>query len=517
MDGSGGAVIQIGLLVGFIVASLGRDRWPAIERHFKAIVGTLAAIGLLSYVGSVRVDPISHRVHIHHADVYHYYVGAKYFAELGQTGLYEATVVADFEDDPDHFRPAMAIRDLRDTSREITRKSVLQRRDEIKRRFSRARWREFKSDLAFFRNADPARWRRSEIQRDHGYNGTPMTTAVIGALANWNPGGTARFVTVAVWLDLALVLTTGILIGALLGRYAGAVFLLFWFVNPLNDYSFTGGGLLRYNYFIATALGVAFYRRGWIAASGVGLAMASLFRIFPLLFPVALLGCDLLHSERRRRLRRNLRFYVATAVTLAVLLAATSFVPTPSGDNAWVEQLEAVSARNALQAPNGVSLRFPFLYRAEHDVSAVMSAAARGETLDWLAETNRTFASRRPYYYAALAGCVALAIGFARRSRDVESFFLGIFGIFSVLIVSHYDYCLLSVVPLMFCEQRRVTEVLAIGMAAIAATGWLPGVDTAIDLHFAIVSGIVLATLIAIVWLRLWDPKGEGGEAVSSA
>lgn len=512
MDGYDGAVIRVGLLGVFVAAALCRARWSALDRRFGAVVGVLVGVGLLAYVGGVRVHPGTGRVHIHHADVYHYYVGTKYFAELGQEGLYEATVIADFEDDPERFRPLMPIRDLRDTGHEFPRMTVLKRRAEIVGRFSRTRWRDFKSDLMFFRRADPARWHSSEIQRDHGYNGTPLTTAVLGTLANWNPGGTAAFLATAVWFDLVLVLATGACIGALLGRYAGLVFLFFWFANPLNDYDFTGGAFLRYNYFVALALGIAFYRRGWLVASGVGLAVASLFRIFPVLFPFALLTCDVLHPARRQRLRRNRALYATTAATAGLLLVATSFLSTPGAANPWLEQIEVVSSRNALVAPNGVSLRFPFLYRAEHNVSAVLAAAARGEALDWLAATSRTFEARRPYYYAALGVLALVSFVFARRSRDVEGIFLGIVVMFAVLTVSHYYFCLLALVPLMFREDRRVMELLATGMAAVVLTGWLPAVREALDLRYAVVSVIVFTTLVAILTLWVWVRRRSDAE-----
>jgi hypothetical protein len=513
MDGSDPAVIQVGLLGAFVAASLGRSRWPAADRWFGTVVGVLVVIGLLAYVGGARVHPNTGRVHIQHADVYHYFVGAKYFAELGQEGLYEATVIADFEDDRERFRPLMTIRDLRGSADDIPRERVLKRRDEIVGRFSPARWRDFKSDLAFFRQADPARWHRSEIQRDHGYNGTPLTTAVIGGLANWNPGGTAVFLAVAVWFDLALVLATGACVAVILGGHAGLVFLFFWFANPLNDYDFIGGALLRYNYLIAIALGIAFFRRGWLVASGVGFAVASLFRIFPVLFPFALLACDVLHPNRRERLRRNRSLYAATAVAAGLVLVATSFVSTPNERNPWLEQVDVVSSRNAIAAPNCVSLRFPFLYRAEHNVSVVLAAAARGEAVDWLAETSRTFEARQFYYYAALAALLLASGVFARRSRGVEGLFLGIVAMFSVLMVSHYYYCLLALVPLMFREDRRVTELLATGMGAVILTGWLPAVREVLDLRYAVASVVVLLTLVAILTRSISDSRPGDAES----
>jgi len=160
-----------------------------------------------------------------------------------------------------------------------------------------------------------------------------------------------------------------------------------------------------------------------------------------------------------------------------------------------------VSARNALQSPNGISLRFPFLYRAEHDLRAVWAAVEKGQTLDWLAETTRTFEQRRPYYALAAAGLLGLALFFARRTRGTDAFFVGLVALFATITISHYYYCLLALIPLMFDEDRRVTQTLGIGLAAIAIAGLVVG--PVLDLRYAVVSALVGATLVAILCLRL--------------
>jgi hypothetical protein len=280
-------------------------------------------------------------------------------------------------------------------------------------------------------------------------------------------------------------------------------------LNPLNDYAFTGGGFLRYNYFIALALALALHREGRRVATGIGLALAAAFRIFPLAFLVGLLACDLLAAGRRERLRRHARLYGAAAATLTILVASTSFVPTPSGDNPWLEQLRTVGARNAVYAPNGISLRFPFLYSGEHDVDAAIESARNGGDLDWLAETQRTFERRIGGYLAALAVLGGLALRSASRSRDAEAFFLGLVAIYGALILSHYYYCLLALIPLMFREDPRVMVGVAVGFALLTVTAWVPAVRDVLDFRYAVFSVEVGLGLTAILAWQGFTARSE--------
>ena len=68
--------------------------------------------------------------------------------------------------------------------------------------------------------------------------------------------------------------------------------------------------------------------RGLAIAGQICLAIAALFRIFPLMFPIGLLVHELLSPRRWAMLRENARLYGAGAATAAVLIALTSFVET---------------------------------------------------------------------------------------------------------------------------------------------------------------------------------------------
>lgn len=93
--------------------------------------------------------------------MYHYYVNAKYFHELGYFELYECTI--------DKPTPR---RDLRTYNYRLDA-------PECNARMTAERWRAFNQDVI-----DSQFYPQAMI--DKGYNGSPTYTAIFGTLANWN-------------------------------------------------------------------------------------------------------------------------------------------------------------------------------------------------------------------------------------------------------------------------------------------------------------------------------------------
>ncbi len=67
-------------------------------RLVLAGIALLAAVGLGAHLDFLGFH--GERGAVHYWDFFHYYMGSKYFAELGYGGLYDASARADAEDDP---------------------------------------------------------------------------------------------------------------------------------------------------------------------------------------------------------------------------------------------------------------------------------------------------------------------------------------------------------------------------------------------------------------------------------
>ena len=501
--------LLLAALAGYALLVLGgTQRGDASEpRHRAAWMLPLILVAFLGHAGAMRRDDAGRLLLVvpsaHLLEFYHYYVGAKYFDELGYDGLYEATVVADYQDAPETFVPRATIRSLHDSVSFVERRDVLRDSERIVARFQPERWVAFKSDIAFFRAALPEHWPTSKTQRDHGYNGTPLVTALLGPLANQGIVSTSRFIALLSWVDLGLLLGVSGIVARLLGANAALVLLFFWFANPLNDASFVGFAYLRYTYLFALVLAVALLERGRQVAGGVFFAVSAVLRLFPAVLLAGLALQQLLCAERWSLLRAHLRLYVASALAALVLVGVGSLAGSGGEPHVWLDFGERIRAHTLSSGTNYMGLRFPFRYSERHDAHRAWEALQFGVELPWQEESDRTFARRLPAFLACGAVAVLLLLASARHLRGSQGLLVGMGILFLGLPVSHYYYAMLSILPLVFRRDRQVLWAITGFMALLALTRW--GLfDASEDFAFAVLSVEVGVFLIGLpVWLAL--------------
>lgn len=484
--------LGVAALAVYLLAAGLRPRLPAALR-----VGGLALLAVAALVAHTRwVDRgADGRVRLqrplpHLNEFWHYYVGTKYFAELGYRGLYAAGVVADHEDDPEGFQPDAPVRDLA-TYRTVSRGSVLADAERIKAPFSTARWERFKRDVALLRGwTRPGFWQQQGYSLDHGYNATPLVTALLGGLAAQPWLDSAAFVDVVRWADLYLVVLLGVVVAALEGAAAGLTLVFFVLVNPLNDYGFTGGAYLRTPWLICLALALLALRQGWRATAGALFALSGWMRIFPLVVPTLLLLRDLVPRDRAARLRGRARLHVAFALTSLAVLAGTSFVPTPDGANPWRAFAENMALHAGTPGANQIGLQVPFRYSAGSD-SGELSRPG------WRDEVARLLHERRIAYRLCAAALVALALASLRRARDAQVLLPGLLLIVAALPLAHYYWAVLGIVPLAVGWDRRIQLLLAGALLTLSITVLPLFWRDAQDLRFTWLSLQVIAFLLA--------------------
>lgn len=491
---------RIALLALFVIYQFLRDRVPVIGRRRLVVLGALGAAAFAAHLEFFAGE------HFHIHEFYHYYINSKYFAELGYTGLYDATVIADHEDDPAAFDlPEVGVRSL--VTYEVgPRRAVLERAAEIRSAFSAERWAGFKSDIAWFRRTDGILWRMGDSLRDHGYNGSPLHTAILGGLARQPFLGTGDFISIARWFDVALVLLGTALVARLAGAEAGLLFLFFWAVNPFNDHAYIGGAYLRYLYLMALLAALLAWRRGRFVTSGVAIAVAILLRGFPALLLAGLAAQNLLSRDRRALLRRHAPLYAAAAATAFVLVAATAFLRTPDAGHPWAAFAHKLSLHGGKISPNVVTLRYLFFYSEAHDARAITRATREGRKVDWVVESEKTFADRRPAYLGTLAVTAVALVVLLRRGRPEDGLFAGLVVLFSCFHLAHYYYAMLALVPFLYARDRDGTTPLALLCMAAAAVMVLFRASDLIDLRFCLLSALLTAYFAAVVAGRIKDP-----------
>jgi hypothetical protein len=492
---SAGHITQILLLAVFIFLLFARDRARVLRDRFAWVLGGLAIVALLAHLDFFT----SGHFHIH--EFYNYYVGTKYFPELGYTGLYEATVVADHEDDPASYDPDQGVRSLV-TYRLEPRRASVGRAAAIRARFSPERWAEFKSDIAYFRETDGVLWRMGESLRDHGYNGSPLVTAILGGLARQPFLSTPTYIRLAAWFDIALVVLAGAIVALWIGPEAGLLFLFLWAVNPFNDHAYVGGAYLRYMSLIALFFALLARTKGRLILSGAAFAVATLLRGFPGLLIAGLLAQNLFSADRRRLLRRHAPLFASAAVTALILVGATSLIRSPGGGNPWAGFAQKISLHSDRLSPNVLGLRYLFFYSDEYNVTEILRSWEDGRNLNWIVEAHRTIDARRGYYLGVMTALALALLILLHRGRPEDGLFAGIVLVFAWLHLAHYYYFILALVPFIYARRRDGVVPLAVFWMAVAAACLLPQTVAVLDFRFYVLSVLMCLYFAATLTLR---------------
>ena len=90
---------------------------------------------------------------IHHWEQFHYFLGSKYFPEVGYDGIYVASLAAERELDLGQD-PQPYMRDLR-TNEVVPVGSLVNHMKEVRERFSDERWEIFREDVRYFLESEP--------------------------------------------------------------------------------------------------------------------------------------------------------------------------------------------------------------------------------------------------------------------------------------------------------------------------------------------------------------------------
>jgi hypothetical protein len=457
----------------------------------------VAHMNLLDWVPGGRLVATAPITHYH--ETFHYYLGARYFAELGYTGLYHAVVLADLEDTPSAYKAREWVRDL-STNRTVPRSKALRSTREIRAAFSNERWESFKRDVAVHREAStPKRW--SLAVRDHGYNGTPLVTALLGWVASqpWIP--TAQFLSYVVVLDLILIVLFCVFVGMREGMMLALSVLFFTFANPLNDYSFIGASYLRYGYFLALAGALLALRGNRLVTSGALLAVAGWMRIFPLAIYGFLLLRDVVRGDWRESLRASRRLHVSFAVATIAILAGTSLLNTPDGRNPWLSFADNIRTHADMTGVNQVNLATPLNYTAILERLSAEPGLGDGAQSpgrpNLKREISRIRSERTWIVRAVTVVFLVFALAALRRSASRTAVLIpSLLAIFCVLPMTHYYWSMLSLLPLALPNDSRMHKALLVLFAALALTAARDLFPGYLSLRFTLMSVELLIFLL---------------------
>jgi len=374
----------------------------------------------------------------HPLDIYHYYVGAKYFDELGYTRLYECTTVADSESGIHDRAARRSIRNLESYERESAT-IILSDPARCTRHFTPERWQLFKHDVGWFRErVSEGLWQGA--LSDYGYNPTPAWGSIAQLFIRDGPVSEKNLAPVLL-IDPLLLVTMWGFVWRAFGWRAACVALVFWGTNLPGNYLWTGGAFLRQAWLASMVIGICCLHMRRPAAGGFLLTVSALLRIFPGVTIAAVAITVALSAWRRRSLRlpsEHRRFAFGCAAAAALLLPL-SFA-TAGGPEAWVA----------------------FAHNIRFHAGTLFATNIGLQTL--LAKTGGTGLLS----VAIPVGYAALLLRALDRKETWEAAAIGTGAVILLATMSSYYYGLLLGFAFLWTRRESIGALLC----ALSATGW---------------------------------------------
>jgi hypothetical protein len=486
------AAATVLLAAGWMLQARGREEWLARSRGALLVALCLATVFAWwhPYRGSLRAW-------LHVGDTFHYFMGAKYFDELGYTRLYDCATIADAEAG---LGPLLARSHMRDlaTNQMQSATKALRDPDPCKSHFTPERWQAFGDDLDFFRRKLPAPlW--IKLRSDHGYNPPPTWTLAGGLLTRTGPPSRQQFFVLTA-IDPILLTAMFAALGWAFGWQVACIGLLYWGTNQPANWEWGGGSILRFDWLVAAVSGLCCLRRGRPIAAGVLLAWATSARIFP----GAIVGGIALAALLRMLAARSFaiapdtrRLALAFGTAMALIVSLSSLW---AGPRSWIDFVENSRLHLASDTVNRMGLRPLLAHRHETRLERTLDETAVDPYERWRAERRATSEERQLLRVAIVAGYVGLLLLALRRQPDWAAGALAIGAIPVFLELGSYYFGILTAFA---CLAGRRPE-LGVALVLFSSATWWLGIWGGTD-RDVVTAWMSLATLlfIAVVTLRI--------------
>ncbi len=501
VDVAKGVIAGLAAVFVFYEAHREAIKRPVAERWKRFVGITLAVAAVLAYFNGFRngYDKSYHR-----HELYHYYLGAKYFHEMGYDALYRCTVVAQDElgvythvdeDTGKSFRidmskearhPDRKVRNLGQDNLLVPAKRFLEKPEECKKPFSEERWAAFKKDIAFFRAVSGQDY-FNKMQGDHGFNPPPVWTIAGKVFSEMAPAST-RFMQALAGLDM--LLWAG-MFGALawaFGWRVSAVAAIFWGCQSSAPMLWTCGAFLRQDWLFLLVLSVCLVRKQWFALGAAALVYSALLRIFPGLLVMGWLGVAGWQLVKHRRLTRpQLRMLAGGTLAAAVLIPASIYV---CGKDAYPQFYEhTLKVHDQTPLTNHMGLRVLFAQKTPIEIEPLGIGVGKDSGRmkysenkalsdpfdDWKRMRNERYAKLKPVAYGISALVLVFFFYVLRRMKNMW-LALCVSQVFAILLSQltcyYYSFMILSAPITKVKPLRRPMELSLFGFAIVSQVGW---------------------------------------------
>jgi hypothetical protein len=477
---------------------------PIAERWKRFIGITIAITAIASYYHFFK---FSYAKYYHRHDQYHYYLGAKYFPELGYNDLYKCTAIAQDELAPvteewgkvvdvqkENRRADRKIRNLGEDNLLVPAAQFLDHPEACTSHFTAERWTAFKDDIRFFRSvSDRDFWER--MQADHGFNPPPVWMLAGRFFANMFPAGYKMLGFV--WLQWLAMLDNVLLLGMFgmlwwaFGWRVFAIAAVFWGCNAPGDDYFVSGAFLRQDWLFFFVAAACLARKRWFAFAGASLVYAGLLRIFPGLAVIGWLVVAGAYIVRNKRMAKShQRMLLGGTLAAALLIPASIHL---CGKDAYPEfYRHTLQVHDRTPLTNHMGLRVLISHKIGIGPSSGRAMYTKDDKLAdpfevWKRLRNERYDKYKPIAWVIVALSLAFFVWVVRRVRSMWiALCLGqIFIILMSQLTSYYYAFMVISAPL--TRAKRNLEVPLLGLAAVSqliwgAFGWFDDKSAAVTL-----------------------------------
>jgi hypothetical protein len=483
-------ILGMGLLLAAAGSASLQSRMP---RGFaRARAAALLIVAVAAYASYFNFFRVEHHGGMKETDVFHYYMGSKFAAEVGYFDLYDCSVAVLVDSGRLSRFDLPPVRDQRTLAMQSTGQS-LARSQACRERFDPARWRDFAQDVRWFSDRfAPGRW--SVVLRDHGYNPTPVWSAIGSTLTSRIPLGSTSF-EMLLLLDRALVLLViGVLVWAF-GWEAGALATIVWGTGAHWGYPWIGDSLLRNLWLAALLIGLALHRKQRPALAGAALVLASALRIFPAIALVAVIVHTWMRRNDEGGMTQAMRRFLVAAFVSGLVLLGFSLLAPGRGIAGYLELAEKMSAFANHPGLNKLGLP-PLLWNIVMMANGKLATNAEGGLLVLSPATSGMRALMTAAQLVLLAPCLYL---FAKALRRLSSWQAPLLGLALIPLLSgpanyYYGFC---IGLLLLGVARRRVYGYVLGCCSL----WLASAIVFFDSPSEYFTGSVLACALCLAIL----------------
>jgi hypothetical protein len=490
----------------------------AVERFAVAIFGCLVfalglfyrgrlydvlmiAVGLLSIGAFYSWGDFHDGRFVHLWEHYHYYIGSKYFNELGYTRLYTCSAIAESEDG---LRARVLHRKQRNLETNDLEETapILAHPEVCKDHFTPERWQQFKADVRYFRSElNATNW--ESIQSDHGFNGTPFWSVGANLLARWLPATRAHIRQLA-YLDVALIGLMWICVAWAFGWRTMVVAMLLWGTNHPARYYWNGGAFLRMDWLFTLIASLCCMKKNRPTAAGILLGISALLRIFPGFVIGALILRWLWRGIRQKDWQppaASKRTVLAFALTLVAGFAISS---ATFGPKSWVGFVKNSEKHLSTPLTNNMGLKSIVGWSWDTRASLMRDNRLVDPFHTWKVERRNMYKKRMPLFLALLAGFFVLFAYVAAGADETTTLILGISLIVCSAELTSYYYSFMLGFAFLWPRYKPVALLLAMASASTTVIMWCIGGE---DDSCILISVVYLVFILLTMWLVRRKPE----------